>query len=108
MQARRLGAKTEEHGVVVLPEGLKAADRGAGVDRYPQYPDLVDFLIEQVGRQAVGWNAVAQLPAGLLQRLKDLDLVTVGAQVIGSARLDGPEPMMPIRLPVSGASSGLG
>ena len=82
-EARPLGAEAEEHGVVVLAEGLEAADRGAGVDRDAQHPDLVEFLIEQVGRQAVGRNAVAQLPAGFLQRLEDLDLVTVGAQVIG-------------------------
>ena len=89
-EARSLGAEAEEHGVVVLAEGLKAADRGAGVDRDTQCPDLVDFLLEQIGRQAVGRNAVAQLPAGLLQRLEDLDLVAVGAQVVGRGEAGRP------------------
>ena len=82
-QARLLRAEPEEHGVVVLAERLQAADRGAGVDRDPQHTDLVDLLVEQVGRQAIGRNSVAEHPAGLLLRLEDLDLMTVGAQVIG-------------------------
>ena len=82
-QARLLGAEAEEDGVVVLAELLEAGDRGAGVDLDAQHPDLVDLLVEQVGRQAVGGDAVAQLPAGVLMRLEDLDLVAVGAQVVG-------------------------
>ena len=83
-QARALGAEAEEHGVVVLAERIEAADLGAGVDRDAQRPDLVELLVEQVGRQAVGRNAVAQHPAGLLLLLEDLDLVTERAQVVGS------------------------
>ena len=73
-EARSLGAEPEEHRVVILAKGLEAADRGAGVDGDTQRPDLVDLLIEQIRRQAIGRNAIAQLPAGLLQRLEDLDL----------------------------------
>ena len=82
-KARTLGAETEEHGVVILAEGFEAGDGRIGMDGDAQYPNLVDFLVQQVGRQAIGRNAVAQLPAGFLQRLEDLDLVTVGAQIIG-------------------------
>ena len=78
-----MGAEAKEDSVVVLTEGLKVADRGAGVDRYPQHPDLVDLLIEQVGRQAVGWNAVAELPTRMLQLFEYLDLVAAGAQIVG-------------------------
>ena len=73
-EARSLGAESKEHGVVILAKGLEAADRGTGVDGDAQHPDLVDLLIEQIGRQAIGRNAIAQLPAGFLQRLEDLDL----------------------------------
>ena len=89
-EARALGAEAEEHGVVVLAEVLEAADRGAGVDRDAEHPDLVDLLVEQVGRHAVGRDAVAQHPAGLLLRLEDLDLVTVGAQVVGRGETGRP------------------
>ena len=59
-QARLLRAEAEEDGVVVLAEGFEAGDRGVGVDLDAQHPDLVDFLLEQVGRQAIGRDAVAQ------------------------------------------------
>ena len=75
-QARALGAEAEEHGVVVLAEGVEASDLRAGADRDSERPDLVELLVEQVGRQAVGRNAVAQHAAGLLLLLEDLDLVT--------------------------------
>ena len=76
-EARSLGAEPEEHRVVALAKGLEAADRRTGVDGDTQRPDLVDLLIEQIRRQPIGRNTVAQLPAGLLQRLEDLDLMAV-------------------------------
>ncbi len=51
-----------------------------------QHADLVELLLEQIGRQAVGRNAVAELPARVFQRLENLDLVAVGAQVVGSGQ----------------------
>ena len=47
--ARSLGAKPEEHCVVILAKGLKAADQGAGVDGDTQRPDLLDLLIDPSG-----------------------------------------------------------
>ncbi len=88
-QARALGAEAEEHGVVVLAEGIEAADLGAGADRDSQRPDLVELLVEQVGRQAVGRYAVAQHAAGLLLLLEDLDLMTESAQVVGGGETGG-------------------
>ena len=73
----------DEDGVVVLAEVLQPVDLGAGVDRDAQHLDLVEFLLEQLGRQPVGRNAVAQHAAGVFLRLEDLDLVAVGAQVVG-------------------------
>ena len=73
-EARSLGAESQEHGVVILAKGLEAGDRRTGVDGDTQRPDLVDLLIEQIRRQATGRDAIAELPAGLLQRLEDLDL----------------------------------
>ena len=82
-EARPLGAEPEEHRVEVLAERLEAADRGAGVDLDSQHPDLVDLLFQQVGRHAIGRNAVAKHAPGLLLRLEDLDVMAVGAQVVG-------------------------
>ena len=82
-QARALGAEAEEHGVIVLAEVVEAADGGARADLDPQRADLVEFLVEQVRREAVGGNAVAQHSAGLLLLLQDLDLVTERAQEVG-------------------------
>ena len=101
-QARALGAEAEEHGVVVLAEGVEAADLGAGADRDSQRPDLVELLVEQVGRQAVGRNAVAQHAAGLLLLLEDLDLVTERTQVVGGGETgwtgaDDPDPLAGVR-----------
>ena len=89
-QAGALRAEAEEHGVVVLAERFDAADRGAGVDRDAEHLDLLDLLVEQIGRQAVGRDAVAEHPAGLLLRLEDLDLVAVGAQVVGRGETGRP------------------
>ena len=94
----RLGPEAQEDRVVVGFERLEAPDRGPGVDRDAQHPDLLDLLVEQVGRQAVGRDAVAQHPAGFLLRLEHLDLVTVGAQVVGRGETgrpgaDDPDPL---------------
>ena len=68
---------------------LEAADRRAGVDYDAQRPDLVNFLIEQLRRKTVSRNSVAELPAGLLEPFEDLDLVAVGAQVVGHCATGG-------------------
>ncbi len=89
-QARALGTEPEEHRVVVLAKGLEAADLGAGADRDSQLPDLVELLVEQIGRQPVGRNPVAQHATGLLLLLDDLDVVTEGAQVVGGGETGRP------------------
>ncbi len=75
--------------MVALAERIEAVDLGAGVDRDVQQLDLLELLVEQVGRQAVGRNAIAQHPPGLLLCLEDLDPVAVGAQVIGRRQARG-------------------
>ena len=106
--ARALGAEAEEHGVVALAKGVEATDLDAGADRDSERPDLVELLVEQVGRQAVGRYAVAQHATGLLLLLEDLDLVTERTQVVGRGRTGRAEPTIPIRLPLSEAISGFG
>ena len=88
-EAGPLGAQAEEHGVVVGAEGVEAADGGAGVDLDAEGGDLAEFLVEQVGGQAVGGDAVAQHPAGVVLGLEDLDVVSVGAQVVGGGQAGG-------------------
>ena len=109
-EARALGAQTEKHGVVVLAEGIEAVDLVACADRDAQHPELVQLLVEQIGRQAVGRNAVAQHPAGLLLRLDDLDLMAQGAQVVGGRETgwsgsDDADPLARSRAPARAAGS---
>ena len=82
-EASLLRAEPEEDGVVLLAELLDARNRRAGEDPDTQGPDLVDLLLEQVGRVPVGGDAVAQHSAGVLLRLVDLDVVSEGAQEVG-------------------------
>ena len=46
--------------------------------------DACDFLADAVARQAVGGNAVAHHPAGLLAAVADLDLVPKPTQMVGA------------------------
>ncbi len=65
-EARPLGTEAEVHGIVVLAEGLQAGNGRIRVDLDAKHSDLIDLLLQQVGRKAIGRNAVAQLPAGVL------------------------------------------
>ena len=85
-QPRGLRARADEDGVVLLAEVFQPVDPGAGVDRDAQHLDLLEFLLQQLGRQPVGRDAVAQHAAGVFLRLEDLDLVAVGAQVVGGGQ----------------------
>ena len=101
-QAGLLRAEPEEDGVVLLAELLDARDRRAGEDPDAQRPDLVELLLEQVGRVPVRGDAVAQHSAGVLLRLVDLDVVTEGAQEVGRreagrAGADEADPLARIR-----------
>ena len=81
-QSRLLRAQAEKYSVVVLAKLLDAVDLRVRVDLDAKHPDLVDFLFEHIGRQTVGRDAIAEHSAGMFLCLEDLNLVTIGAQVI--------------------------
>ena len=97
-QASLLRSEPEEDRIVPLAKLPDARDRGAGEDPHAQGPDLVDLLLEEVGRVAVGGDAVAQHSAGVLLRLVDLDVVPEGAEVVGrgEARWPGADDADPL------------
>ena len=83
----------EEHGVVLLEELLElVVDAEAAVDLQldAHAPQDVDLLVQEVARQAVARDAVAEHAARLGQGLEDLDRVPLEPGVEGGGEAGGP------------------
>ena len=97
-ETRELCAEAKKHCVIVLAEGIETIHLGAGMNGNIQRLDLFKFLVEQLGWQAIGGNAIAQHAAGFVLCLEDFDGMAEDTQVIsgreaGGAGADDTDPL---------------
>ncbi len=79
-----VGAQGEDHRIIGRFERCDAdllAQHGIEPESHPQEVEELQLLVEHIARKAVGWDAVAQDPTGLMMSIVDGHLVAEADQV---------------------------